>query len=125
MMSRFQQALRNDNVLLIVIGFGFQDKHVQNVIIEAVEQNPSFQLVIVNFNNTGSIDLKLLAPFFNTNEDFESLELFYDENELRERVTKTIKQNVTILFDTFSQFTDNYPENQTYSGNKEYENESV
>ena len=112
MMSRFQQSMRNDNVLLIVIGFGFQDKHIQNVIIEAVEQNPSFQLVIVNYNNTGTIDMQLLAPFF-------------DENESKEIFSKTIKQNVTILFDTFGQFTDNYPDNQTYSENREYENESV
>jgi len=125
MMSRFQQALRNDNVLLIVVGFGFQDKHIQNVIIEAVEQNPSFQLVIVNYNNTDTIDMKLLAPFFNNNEDFEILEVLYEEDEIKEKVAKTIKQNVTIVFDTFGQFTDNYPENHTYSGNKEYENEPV
>lgn len=125
MMSRFQQSMRNDNVLLIVIGFGFQDKHIQNVIIEAVEQNPSFQLVIVNYNNTGTIDMQLLAPFFDNNEDLETLEMLYDENESKEIFSKTIKQNVTILFDTFGQFTDNYPDNQTYSENREYENESV
>lgn len=50
MMSRFQQALRKEETLLIVIGFGFQDKHIQNVIIEAVAQNPGFHLVIVNYN---------------------------------------------------------------------------
>jgi len=133
MMSRFQQSLRNDNVLLIVIGFGFQDKHIQNVIIEAVEQNPSFQLVIVNYNNNGTIDMKLLSPFFENTEDIEALKAFDNpedmiegrENELNEKVAKSIKHNVTILFDTFGQFTDNYPENQTYSGNKEHEIESV
>ena len=36
MMSRFQQALRKENTLLIVICFGFQDKHIQNAVIEAV-----------------------------------------------------------------------------------------
>ena len=30
MMSRFQHALRKENTLLIVIGFGFQDKHINN-----------------------------------------------------------------------------------------------
>lgn len=128
MMSRFQQALRNDNVLLIVIGFGFQDKHIQNVIIEAVEQNPSFQLVIVNYNNAETVDMQLLAPFFNI--DLKLLDAHYgiekeEVNKKNEFMAKAIKQNVTILFDTFGQFTNNYPENQTYSGNKEYENESV
>ena len=126
MMSRFQQALRNDNVLLIVIGFGFQDKHIQNVIIEAVEQNPSFQLVIVNYNNKGTIDMKLLAPFFDKIDDETLIEVYEgDEDKINEDIAKTIKQNVTLLFDTFGQFTENYPENQTYSGNKEYENESI
>jgi len=69
--------------------------------------------------------MQLLAPFFDNNEDLETLEMLYDENESKEIFSKTIKQNVTILFDTFGQFTDNYPDNQTYSENREYENESV
>lgn len=99
MMSRFQQALRKENVLLIVIGFGFKDKHIQNVILEAVNQNPSFQLVIVNYNSEGNIK----------RDDFND---FFDDN--------AIKRNVTIIFDTFKDFTENYPENTTY-----YENETV
>lgn len=47
MMSRFQQNLRNDNVLLICIGFSFNDKHIVTVIQEALEQNPGFQLMVV------------------------------------------------------------------------------
>lgn len=100
MMSRFQQALRKDNVLLIVIGFGFQDKHIQNVILEAVEQNPSFQLVVVNYNGSGSIDRQSLK------------DLFIDNNQ------EFVKRNVTIFFDTFKSFTDNYPENKTYVDNE-------
>lgn len=96
MMSRFQQALRKDNVLLIVIGFGFQDKHIQNVIHEAVEQNPSFQLVVVNYNGNENIDRHSLK------------DLFIDDKQ------EIIKRNVTIFFDTFKSFTDNYPENKTY-----------
>lgn len=48
MMSRFQQNLRNDNVLLICIGFSFNDKHIVTAIQEALEQNPGFQLMVVN-----------------------------------------------------------------------------
>jgi hypothetical protein len=98
MMSRFQQALRKENVLLIVIGFGFQDKHIQNVILEAVNQNPSFQLVIVNYNSDGGIKIDELKDFFG------------DSNN-----PKSIKRNVTIIFDSFKDFTNNYPENKTYS----------
>lgn len=125
MMARFQQALRKDNVLLVVIGFGFQDKHIQNVILEAVEQNPSFQLVIVNYNVDGTIDTNLLAPLFDNNEDIDTLKLLHDEDETNKIITKTIKRNVTILFDTFGQFTDYYPENHTYSDNKDTEDEPI
>lgn len=96
MMSRFQQALRKENVLLIIVGFGFKDKHIQSAILEAVEQNPSFQLVIVDYNGTGSIDQKNLTDFF------------YGD------ALETIKRNVTIIFDKFKDFTQKYPENETY-----------
>lgn len=104
MMSRFQQALRQDQVLLVVLGFGFQDKHIQNVIIEAVQQNPSFQLVILNYNANETIETTHIESFF---EDIKKM--------------KT-KRKVTIIFDKFKDFTDNYPDNQTYT---EDNNESV
>ncbi len=105
MMSRFQQALRKENTLLIVIGFGFQDKHIQNVIIEAVEQNPSFQLLIVNYNTNEGIDFKILKSFFD------------------DCTKQIVKRKVSIVFDTFSGFTKNYPENETYK--KEVDDESI
>lgn len=96
MMSRLQQALRKENVLLIIIGFGFKDKHIQSAILEAVEQNPSFQLVIVDYNGNESIDQKNLKDFFNGD------------------TPETVKRNVTIIFDKFKDFTQKYPENETY-----------
>lgn len=48
MMSRFQQNLRKDNVLLICIGFSLNDKHIVTAIQEALEQNSGFQLMLVN-----------------------------------------------------------------------------
>lgn len=98
MMSRFQQALRKENTLLIVLGFGFRDKHIQNVILEAVNQNPSFQLVIVNYNAGGSINREELKEYFDGN---------------------VVKRNVSIVFDTFKGFTESLPENKTYSTNEE------
>lgn len=47
MMSHLQSTLRKEGTLLIVAGFGFQDKHIQNVIKEAVLQNPNFHLLVV------------------------------------------------------------------------------
>ena len=96
MMSRFQQALRREETLLIVIGFGFQDKHIKNVIVEAVEQNPSFQLLIVNYNGSGSISAENLDEFFSDKENLK------------------VKRNVNIVFDKFKEFAEKYPENQTY-----------
>lgn len=98
MMSRFQQALRRENTLLIVLGFGFRDKHIQNVILEAVNQNPSFQLVIVNYNGGGTINR-------------EELKEYFDDD--------VVKRKVSIVFDTFKGFTGSLPENKTYSTNEE------
>lgn len=106
MMSRFQQALRKEETLLIVVGFGFQDKHIKSVIVEAVEQNPSFQLLIVNYNGKGSISSENLDEFFT------------DKDNLK------VKRNVNIVFDKFKDFTEKYPENQTYYL-KDKENETV
>jgi hypothetical protein len=97
MMSRFQQELRKENTLLIVIGFGFMDKHINSVIYEAIEQNPSFQLLIVNFNDTDGIDAGNLGSFF---YNIESME---------------VKLGVNIVFDTFSGLTKYFPEKSTYS----------
>lgn len=94
MMSRFQQSLRKEETMLIVIGFGFMDKHIQNVIAEAVEQNPSFHLVIVQFNPDGKIDHNQIRAYLNADN--------------------TPKENVTVIFDTFSGFTSLYPANKTY-----------
>jgi hypothetical protein len=99
MMSRFQQALRKENTLLIVIGFGFGDKHIQNVINEAVKQNSSFHLVIINYNGKDKEEgIKT--------KDFE--QFFINEKE------KQIERNVTIIYDSFENFVKNYPSNNTY-----------
>lgn len=61
MMSRFQQSLRKDNVLLICVGFSFNDKHIVTAIQEALEQNPAFQLMVVNkgIETTGKFNSEL------------------------------------------------------------------
>ena len=101
MMSRFQQSLRKENTVLYVIGFGFQDKHIQNVIREAVNQNSSFHLVIV---------------FYNRNEQGETGIIGEPIKDYLAEVSKLIPlSNVTVLFDTFSGFVDKLPLNQTYN----------
>ena len=97
MMSRFQQALRKDNVLLIIIGFGFKDKHILSAILEAVEQNPSFQLVIIDYNSEGTINKGNLTAFFEGKDNGR------------------VKRNVSIVFDRFRSFVEKYPENETYN----------
>ncbi|MFN0215042.1 MAG: SIR2 family protein [Saprospiraceae bacterium] len=89
MMSRFQQNLRNDNVMLICIGFSFWDKHIVTAIKEAVEQNPSFRLLIVN----PSIS-EPMSPFI----------------ELAKH-----QLNITYISEKFNDFAENYPFSPIYS----------
>lgn len=99
MMSRFQSTLRDEDLMLVVIGFGFKDKHIQNVIIEAVRQNPNFQLVIVDYGNKGEIDVN------------KYIELGFLKNEKGE--VRPLK-NVTIIQGSFADFANRYPMNKTY-----------
>lgn len=97
MMSRFQQNLRNENVLLICIGFSFWDKHMVTAIREAVEQNPSFRLLIVNPN---------------VGEPMKPL------------IELAMRQfNVTYISETFKDFTENYPFSPIYSSPSEKPNQ--
>lgn len=92
MMSRFQQSLRNENVLLICIGFSFGDKHIVTAIKEALEQNPSFQLMVIN----KGIDT---------------------ENENLKPFIEAAKEHSNIIFvsETFEDFAKNYPDLKSYS----------
>ncbi|MCL1814832.1 MAG: SIR2 family protein [Treponema sp.] len=104
MMSRFQQALRKENTLLIVIGFSFQDKHIKNAMIEAVEQNRGFQLLILNYSpEKNGTNLEFLEQFFSDIDKFK------------------VKRGVTIIFESFEEFVKNYPENGSYSIREEGE----
>jgi len=97
MMSRFQNYLRQENTLLIIIGFSLYDKHITNVILEAVNQNPSFTLIICNYykcedcaNFSIPINNEYLARFVN-------------------------KENVYIINEKFSDFALHYPNNRIYT----------
>lgn len=98
MMSRFQSYLRQENTLLIIIGFSLYDKHISNVIHEAVTQNPNFTLLICNYYK---------CP------DCESISIPIDSDENLKRFKDL--ENVYIINEKFSDFVDNYPSNQVYS----------
>lgn len=91
MMSRFQQNLRKDNVLLICIGFSFNDKHIVTAIQEALEQNSGFQLMVVN----KSID---------TSDSFKWLHNLADKHS-----------NILLIDELFSDFSLNYPLLKSYN----------
>lgn len=101
MMAHFQQTLRKEGTLLIVVGFGFKDKHIQNVIKEAVTQNPNFHLLIVCYEKGKGITKELLPDFLKQDE--------------KEGKIKVIYNNVSILHSTFKDFVENYPLNQSYN----------
>ena len=92
MMSRFQQNLRNENVLLVCIGFSFNDKHLVTAIIEALEQNPSFQLMVVNrgIDQTS----QTFKPFFEASKKHS---------------------NIALVSELFKDFADNYPDLKSYN----------
>lgn len=92
MMSRFQTSLRKENVLLITVGFSFGDKHIVTAIVEALEQNPSFQLMIIN----REID-----------ENNENIKPFIEAAKKY--------SNISIVSETFEDFANNYPDLKSYN----------
>lgn len=99
MMSHFQQTLRKDGTLLIVIGFGFADKHIQNIIKEAVYQNTNFHLLIVCYGCDDGIETgitnKLVPDFLNGDLSLTS-------------------SNISIVFSKFKDFVELIPLNYSY-----------
>lgn len=91
MMSRFQQNLRKDNVLLICIGFSFNDKHIVTAIQEALEQNSGFQLMVVNKGIDTSDNFKWLLNLAKKHS------------------------NIVLTDELFSDFAFNYPLLKSYS----------
>jgi hypothetical protein len=100
LIAHFQQTLRKEGTLLIVIGFGFKDKHIQGIIKEAVSQNTHFHLLIVCYGKDDD-DIET-----GIRQDFAP-DFIYDD--------LTVPSNVTILFSTFKEFVEAYPLNQSYA----------
>ena len=50
MMSRFQMALREKDTALILVGFGFNDHHLNQPIFHALATNPNLKLLVVDYS---------------------------------------------------------------------------
>ena len=94
MMARFQRNLRiNNDTLLLCIGYSFNDKHINSAIEEALNQNPSFRLAIID-------------PGFDNDNVSSSLK------EIKKLGIQT--ERVLIVSETFSDFANYFPEIKTY-----------
>lgn len=111
MMSHFQQTLRKENTLLIVVGFGFKDKHIQNVIKEASLQNHNLHILIVCYGQTEKegkwVDSGIVSDLV--------------PDYLDEKLV--VRPNVSILFSKFKAFVEHLPMNNSY--NNPFENASI
>ena len=94
MMARFQRNLRvNNDTLLLCIGYSFNDKHINSAIEEALNQNPSFRLAIID-------------PGFDNDNVASSLK------EIKKLAVQT--ERILLVSETFSDFADYFPEIRTY-----------
>lgn len=94
MMARFQRNLRiNNDTLLVCVGYSFNDKHINSAIEEALNQNPSFRLAIID-------------PGFDSVTASESLK------QIKNFALQT--ERILLVSETFSDFADNFPEIKTY-----------
>lgn len=107
MMSHLQSTLRKEGTLLIVAGFGFQDKHIQNVIKEAVLQNPNFHLLVVCFGMKKVVEEGKDEKCEESGITHELVPDFISEDG-------NVAQNITVLFSKFKAFVEKYPYNSSY-----------
>lgn len=108
MIAHLQQTLRKDGTLMIVVGFGFQDKHIQNIIKEAVLQNLNFHLIIVCYGQ-----MEITKEDCSKDWDDSGITHNLVPDYINEKLD--VKPNVTILFSKFKSFVENYPINDSYS----------
>lgn len=118
MMSHLQSTLRKEGTFLIVAGFGFQDKHIQNVIKEAVIQNPNFHLIVVCFGKN---------KISKDGEEDKWEESGITHNLVPDFVSTDghVVQNVTVLFSKFKAFVENYPYNSSYEVENSNNDETI
>ena len=100
MMARFQAFLRKKDCLLMVAGYGFADKHINSAIIDAVRQNPSFHLFVVDYGIEVEVDTNRKAHVINMN--------------LYRSLFTDIGNNMTIVRETFDGFARSMPLNKAY-----------
>ena len=111
-------TLRKEGTLLIVAGFGFQDKHIQNVIKEAVLQNPNFHLLVVCYGKKNFSENGEAAKWDDSGITHELVPDFISEDG-------NVAQNVTVLFSKFKTFVENYPYNSSYEIDNQNNNEAI
>jgi NAD-dependent SIR2 family protein deacetylase len=113
MMSHFQQTLRKENTLLIVVGFGFKDKHIQNVIKEASLQNHNLHVLIVCY---GQIEKE--GKWVDSGITSGLVPDFIDKD-------LNVRPNISVLFSKFKAFVEHLPMNDSYNNNNPFENASI
>ena len=113
MMSHFQQTLRKENTLLIVVGFGFKDKHIQNVIKEASLQNHNLHILIVCY---GQIEKE--GKWVDSGITSGLVPDFIDKD-------LNVRPNISVLFSKFKAFVEHLPMNDSYNNNNPFENAPI
>ncbi len=117
MMAHLQSTLRKEGTLLIVVGFGFQDKHIQNVIKEAALQNQNFHLFIVCYGKK-EIEKNANKVIVDSGITHKLVPEYVSENG-------SVMPNVTVLFSKFKAFAEHYPNNNSYDTENLSNNETV
>lgn len=102
MMSSFLEAVKQPRTAVLCLGFGFNDKHINNALTMALRTNPEFMMMIATKDP------------FNINGSFN--------NEIRHLLTEAINHGdgrIGILDSTFEQLSNLLPERRSTSPEEE------
>ncbi|MCX6757623.1 MAG: SIR2 family protein [Candidatus Nomurabacteria bacterium] len=65
MMSRFQSCLRGENSTLLIIGYSFNDDHINRVLKEAIKNNINLEVFVIKPNINRTTQDSLINTFYN------------------------------------------------------------
>jgi hypothetical protein len=102
MMSAFLSSVQKPKTAILVVGFGFNDKHINNAITMALRTNPEFMIMVA------------------TKDPFSSVSSF--NKEMRDLLIKSINNGdsrISLVDATFDDFVGMLPERRNESPEEE------
>jgi hypothetical protein len=80
LLRMFSNELECENTILFVMGFSFADEHIREIVLRAINSNPTLIVCIFAFNDAAEIDIKRSLGYENVDPKYNNLK-FISRND--------------------------------------------